>query len=393
MRLYEFEGKQFLSKHGIPTPAGYLIKNMNELHNPITQSAVVKAHVLAGKRGKAGAVRICETFSEMKEAVSELLNSEVRGELVETLLIEDIIQATREFYLGITYDTEAKKPVIILSAHGGIDVEELAEKSVIKKHVDPLLGIQDWQAREIAVAAGLKEKKILLLAEIVKKLYKCFVAEDARLLEINPLAETNEGFVAVDARIELDDFASFRHKEQNYSLVASRKLTEREEAVKKANEKDYRGTVKYIELDGDIGFLAAGGGGSITCMDALIGYGGKPSNYTEYSGNPPKEKVYELTKQILSKPLNGLWIVGAIANFTRVDTTMEGVIEALLETKPDFPIVVRRSGPFEKEGLELLRNAAIEHGLDMEIHGKEMPMTQSAKIIVEKSMQYKLRKK
>lgn len=389
MRLYEYEAKRLLEKQGIAVPKGYVASSINEVHN--SDSGVVKAQVLSGRRGKAGAVKVCSSYEEIKEAASQLLNSEVNNEVVESVLIEDKVPALREFYAAVTYDTQAKMPVVLFSASGGMEIE--SQTNVAKKYINPLSGIQDWEARELAASAGLKEKQILTVAAIITKLYKCFAAEDARLAEINPLAETAEGFVALDARIELDETAGFRHKDISYARAAKKKLTEREAAVKAANDQDYRGTVKYIELDGDIGFLAAGGGGSITCMDALINAGGRPSNYTEYSGNPPKEKVYELTRQILSKPgLNGLWIVGAIANFTRIDTTMEGVIEALLEVKPDFPIVVRRSGPFEKEGLGLLRNAAREHGLDMVVYGKEMPMTKSAKIIAEKAEKYKTKK-
>ena len=208
-------------------------------------------------------------------------------------------------------------------------------------------------------------------------------------MEVNPLVEDEHGKVlALDAKIELCDDGAYKHKERAYPpRVAgfARPPTEREQLVKEVNAKDYRGTVKYVELDGDIGFLAAGGGGSITCMDALMSCGGRPSNYTDFSGSPPTEKVYHLTKALLSKPgLRGLWIVGVIASFTRVDETLQGVAQALEEVRPAYPIVVRRSGPNEEEGLQILRRTAAKCGLDLVAYGADMPMTKTAKILMDK---------
>ena len=202
--------------------------------------------------------------------------------------------------------------------------------------------------------------------------------------------------MALGMIIDLDDDASYKHKDRSYSpreVGLGRDLTEREINVRKANETSYQGTIKYLELDGDIGFLAAGGGGSMESMDALIFLGGKPANYAEHSGDPPREKLYALTKAILSKPgLNGLWIVGAIANFTRIDQTMAGIVDAISEFKPKFPIVIRRSGPFEKEGLQIVREAAKKLNLNIEIYGSEVSMTSTAKIIVDRVTEFKRNK-
>ena len=208
------------------------------------------------------------------------------------------------------------------------------------------------------------------------------------LLEINPLAQTKTGYSCLDAHIELDDFAMSRHKERAYSERFSnlgRPLTEREKSVKIASEADYHGTVKYIELDGNIAFLAAGGGGSLTCMDALIDAGGQPANYTEFSGDPTEEKMSVLTKQAITQPgIMGCWIVGAVANFSRIDTMMSGIVKAFEEVNPKFPIVVRRAGPYEKEGLAILKEAAQKHGWDIEVYGAETPLTTTAEIIAKK---------
>ncbi|MBI2232785.1 MAG: acetate--CoA ligase family protein [Candidatus Aenigmarchaeota archaeon] len=391
MRLYEFESKDILRQYGIEIPKSLLLRSPEDLDGDAAGKKVVKAQLLTvGSREKFGAVKICSSIEEVRKSANTLLHSTVCNEPVDSILLEEKIEALNEYYVGMAYDTDSKTPVVVLSKSGGVDVEK--SRNVVKKEIDPVLGIQDWLAREIAKEAGFSSN-IVKVADIIKKLYACFVKEDAKIVEINPLAETSDGrFVALDALIELDDDAGFRHKERSLQprTLANRKPTERELAVKKINESDYRGTVKYMELDGDIAFLAAGGGGSITCMDALINCGGSASNYTEYSGNPPKEKVYELTKQMLSRPgLNGLWIVGAIANFTRVDETMQGIVDAIIEVKPRYPIVVRRSGPYEKEGLDILRTAAKAHGLDMTVYGKEMPMTKTARILMDKVSVYK----
>ena len=385
MKLHEFEGKELVSSYNIPVPNGTVISSLSDLHK--AEGEVVKAQLLTVKaRGKLGAVKVLRDSNEAKKEVEKILNKKFLEEEAELVLIEERVNIKKEYYLGILYDTEKRMPVIVFSKQGGIDIEELAKKKpdeILKLHVDFSGNL----------AEGEIKKKFDVSSEVVEIIlnaWNCFLKEDLKLLEMNPLAETEAGYKAIDVSIEIDDDASFRHKERNYQRKQT--LTEREKKVKEIDKTDYRGTVKYMELDGDIGFLAAGGGGSITCMDALLNAGGLPANYTEYSGNPSEEKVYHLTKQILSKKLNGLWIVGAIANFTRMDTTMQGVIKALAEEKPKFPIVVRRSGPFEKEGIEILKQAAKQHNLDMTISGKEMPMTKSAAILVEKVREYRKRK-
>ncbi|MBI4896383.1 MAG: acetate--CoA ligase family protein [Candidatus Aenigmarchaeota archaeon] len=393
MRLYEFEGKELFRRYGIPVPHAKLVDSAHA--DEIPESGVVKAQILAGKRGKAGAIKVCASKQEIKNAISSLMGKVILHEEIKSVLIEEKITIDEEIYMSIAYDNDTRGPVLILSKQGGIDVEELAQRSgVVKKPINALTGLFDWQAREAAVEAGFKDKDIMKVAAFLVKLYTCFVQEDARLAEINPVAKDKEGnFIALDAVVDLDDDAGYKHKDRNYkprTVGIGREPTSREIAVKHANDADYRGTVKYLKLDGDIGFMAAGGGGSITCMDALESCGGKPSNYTEFSGNPSAEKLYELTKAILSKQnLSGLWIVGAIANFTRVDTTMDGITRALDELKPTIPIVVRRSGPFEQEGLAILRECAKRNHLNMELFGAETPMTATAKIIVEKSKNYK----
>ncbi|MBI2147448.1 hypothetical protein HYU19_03140 [Candidatus Woesearchaeota archaeon] len=408
MRLYEFEGKELLKKYGVPVPDSRLIRwgasdsgvSTADESTPsvLLQSGggcMAKAQVLSGLRGKHGGIKRCCTLAELQEGLS-MLGSTFNNEPVHALLLEQVISFSHQYYVSFVFDTDTRSPMMILSAQGGIAIEDNVTSgtgTMVRIKIDPLLGLQEWNIREAAVSLGLSKEQTARITPVLLSFYRCFEQEDAVQVEVNPLVEVSAGesagaFIALDAKIELCDDGAYRHKERVYSpRVAgfARPPTERELLVKEVNAKDYRGTVKYIELDGDIGFLAASGGGSITCMDALMSCGGRPSNYTEFSGSPPTEKVYHLTKALLSKPgLRGLWIVGAIANFTRVDETLQGVAQALEEIKPGYPIVVRRSGPNEEEGLEILRRTAAACGLDLVAYGAEMPMTKTAKILMDK---------
>lgn len=383
MRLYEFEGKELLARYGIQVPKSLVYKPETKI--PFKE-AVVKAQVLSGGRGKAGLIKTCGP-EEIPQIAKELMGKQHHFELVNSILVEEKILIEKEFYVAVTYDTDLRSAILALTLHGGVEVNKFAATV----HKFQIFSNAKNDFSELIRKAGINENKEAW-TNFLGNAVKCFFEEDCRLLEINPVALSHGELIALDAMVDLEDEAFFRHQERKYpprQAGFGRPLTQREQKIKEVNAKDYRGTVKYLELDGDIGFLAAGGGGSITCMDALTGIGGKPANFTEFSGNPSDEKVYELTKIILSKPgLHGLWIVGAIANFTLMDTTMSGVIRALEETKPSFPIVVRRSGPNEKAGLQILQNAKEELVLDMTIYGAEMPMTKTALIIKEKAEDY-----
>ncbi len=376
MRLYEYEAKELLKKHNIPLPNGIVLSS--KAPSPFVP-CVVKAQVLFGKRAEFGGIKICKDKKKADAAITKLLGATVKSEQVKSVLVEELIDLQAQYYAGILFDTDSRSPVLLFSVHGGTGIE--VQKDVQKLIINELTGLTEQQA-----AYFLKDNKAL--APLIVSLWNVFVKEDCRLLEINPIAQAKDGFVCLDAHIELDDFAISRHKESVYPerpASIGRALTEREKAVKFANDADYKGTVKYLELDGDVAFLAAGGGGSITCMDALIDAGGKPANYTEFGGNPTDEKMYVLTKQAITKPgIRGCWIVGAIANFSRIDTMMTGIVRAFEEVNPKFPIVVRRSGQYEKEGKAILLDAAKKHGWDVEMYGAETPLTATAKIIVEK---------
>lgn len=377
MNLYEFEGKNLFAKHGVTTPKGVVVRRGDNVRAKYQElgisSVVVKAQILAGKRGKNNGIKFCTNLEEAETAVKELFSSNIKGQYVEAVLIEEKLDIAEEHYISITYDTNRKQPILIYSAQGGMDIEDVAEDKIIKILLD------------------IRNTNVDVDLPFTKELWQCFVQEDARVVEINPLVKTKNGqWFAADAKIALDEDAFYRHKEWESltpRTMLGRLPTERELAVKKIDEGEgyYRGTAgKYIEMDGDIAVLFSGGGASIANMDALLKAGLKPANYTEYSGNPPREKVYQLAKIVLSKPgLKGLWIAGGVANFTNIAETFNGITDALDEIKPSYPIVVRRAGPHEEEGMQLMKDCAQRNNLQIKLFGKETSMSATAQILAE----------
>ncbi len=375
MNLYEFEGKNLFAKHGIATPHSAVVRRGDDFakaYNDLgIKNAVVKAQVLSGKRGKNNGIRFCASSDEVSRACDELFAMNIRGQYVAAILIEEKLDVAEEHYLSITYDTNKKQPMLIYSVQGGMEIEDVPEEKLQKYLLD------------------IRQEKIEVDISCAQELWNCFLAEDTRQVEINPLIKTTDGrFVAADAKVALDDDAFYRHEEwKNFEprTMLGRLPTERELAVQKIDEGEnyYRGTAgKYIEMDGDIAILFSGGGASIANMDSLIKAGLQPANYTEYSGNPPREKVYQLTKIVLSKPgLKGLWIAGGVANFTNIAETFQGIADALDEIKPSYPIVVRRAGPFEEEGMKLMKDCAERNNLKMKLFGKDTSMSETAAIL------------
>lgn len=377
MNLYEFEGKNLFGEYGIAVPKGVVVRhgeNVGEAYLKLgVAEVVVKAQILSGGRGKNNGIVFCSNLDDTVATSARLFSAEVKGQYVAAVRIEERLKILEEHYLSITYDSGSKQPVLVYSSSGGIDIEDVPEEKIQKYPLD------------------IREEKINLDIPFAQELWNCFLGQDARVAEINPLVKTKDGkWVAADAKISLDDDAFYRHEKWNSfepRTMLGRLPTEREIAVKKIDEGEgyYRGTAgKYIEMDGDVAVLFSGGGASIANMDALISAGLKPANYTEYSGNPPREKVYQLAKIVLSKPgLKGLWIAGGVANFTDIKETFNGITDALDELKPAYPIVVRRAGPNEAEAMELLKECARRNNLSIKIFGKETSMSETAKVLAD----------
>ncbi|MBY6294096.1 hypothetical protein GLU60_01780 [Nanohaloarchaea archaeon H01] len=371
MRLYEHEAKNLLSRYGLDIPS----QNIGG-----DEERTVKAQIMANNRKDIGAVRFADNLEEAGDIKQDMLDSSFEGAEPDEVLVEEKIDFAEEYYVSFMYDTDSRTPSLIFSSEGGSGIEDRnAEKFPIEEN-------SQFRFRQILKQQGIEGDDLVRLGSVLQSLFEAFLEEDARLLEVNPLAETEDGYVVLDAMMDLEDDASFRH-DWNFSdrTVMKREKTDREIRAEKIDEDDHRGVAgKYTELDGDIGMMLAGGGASLTNMDALIEYGGSPANYTEYGGNPPGEKVYRLSKVIMSKPgLNGLWHVGGTANNTDVERTMDGFIKALREEKPDYPIVIRRDGPHADEAFENLRKVREELNLNMKLFRNDKPMTESAEDLMD----------
>ena len=421
MKLYEYEGKMLLEKAGIAIPFGRVLQSsagssdivrntFNELSQFIDAFAV-KAQVLAGSRGKAGGILFASSEQELQDAVAKLLGSELNGEVVEEILIERKLSIQDEYYVGIMFDTKLRSPVLIISKSGGIDIEETKKthpEQVITEPLDYLsaktYGLDPIQLSTLLMKAGFDASLHDPLTHMINKLFTCFVQNDLKMIEINPLVRTTKQslttpveLVAADCVAIMDDNALYRQTQWNFPqrIGVRKQPTFIEQQARSIDENDHRGVAgkTFIEFDGDIAVLASGGGCSITAMDALLSYGAKPANYTEYSGNPPIEKVEKLTRVTLSKPgLCGCWVVGGVANFTDIKETLQGFMNAVIDMKPDYPILIRRGGPNDKEAFVMIKDLAKKHKLDITCYDETMPISESGKILVEKVKAYKQKK-
>ncbi|MFC1625558.1 ATP-grasp domain-containing protein [Patescibacteria group bacterium] len=381
MILYEFEGKKILSEGGIDIPKSQLISSPKQNIN-LKLPFILKAQVLTGKRKKAGGIIQINSNKDLKKKLSNIFALTIHGEKVSKVLVEEKIDIKQEYYISISYDTDYRSPVIVFSTNGGEGIEKRISKSI------------PFNTLSLKVPQKYVPEKIY---KLLPKLIKIFIDNDLLLLEINPFVETKEGeLVAVDAKLKIDDTAIARHKNWNYKLRSTPGYTPtiREKRAKNIDQNDYRGSAgsTFFDLPGNIAVLASGGGASLTAMDAIIASGGKPANYTEYSGNPPREKVEKLTEIVLSKKyLKGLWVVGAVANFTDIYETLSGFLQALrkVKPKPKYPILIRRGGPRDKEAFEMLKKVK---DFNLHLYGQEISITESAKIMAKLAKKYETSK-
>ena len=383
MLLYEFEGKRILFEAGVSIPTQQLLDSP-EQEVIINPPIVLKAQVLSGKRAKAGGIVVLDKGDDIEGSLKRLFEKTINGEKVEKVLAEERVQYPgAEHYISISYDTDSRGPLLTVSEEGGTGIEEHSIKTYLIDPLDAEGSIPDFLDRAL-----------------FQKLVKLFFDNDCLLLEINPLVKTKDGeWMALDCKIKLDDDAKFRHPQWNFPprIAPGHTPSKREIEAKKIDIEDPRGGVagsSYLDLPGDIAVMSSGGGISLTSMDALIALGGKPANFTEYSGNPPKEKVTKLTKIVLNKPdIHGLWVIGTVAaNFTDIYETLSGLVEGLreaekeLNTKFRFPIVIRRGGPREDEAFEMLKQVK---DFDLHLQGVETSITHSAETMVRLAEEFK----
>ena len=313
----------------------------------------MKAQVLVGGRGKAGGIRLAKTAKEAEELSTLILGMEIKGLPVRKLLVDEAVSISQEIYLGIANDRSIRRPVIIASGEGGMDIEEVARRNpelIIKVPIDPLLGLREYQARDLAMNIDLPKNSWRPFIEIARGLWRVYVDLDATLAEINPMVNTTEGkLVCLDGKMIVDDNALFRHPE----------LSEiRDSDVESAPEKEARKYgLTYIKLDGQIGCLVNGAGLAMATMDIIKLFGGEPANFLDIGGGASAEKVAAALRIILSDRNIRAVLINIFGGITRCDEVARGVLTAMNEVKPQVPIVVRLVGTNAEEGLRLLSEA------------------------------------
>ncbi len=375
MRLLEHEAKRLLREAGIPVPPGRLVRTAGELRAAcaaLSFPRMVKAQVPVGGRGKAGGVFCAATADEAERRGVGLYAGILRGFPVEGLLLEESVAALEEAFLAIAYDAAAKRPVLLATRRGGIEVEAATDPAgLVRVPVDVMLGFHLFQAREVASRLGFAGPNLTAFADLTHRAVLTFLQLDATLLEINPLAQTGPGtFVALDAHLEIDDDALFRHPEleQGHGIRrregSGRSPTPLEVEAAQIDALDYRGVAgRVIEFDGELGLLIGGGGASLAAFDAIRRHGGRPANYCEIGGNPSVRKVQALTELLLRKPgVRRLGVIMNVVSNTRVDLVARGVIKGCLAAgrQPRETIsVFRVPGSWEEEGAKILRKYGV----------------------------------
>jgi len=356
--LYEYQGKQLFRRFGIPVSEGRIATSPWEARAAAQElggRVVVKAQVLTGGRGKAGGVKLAEGPDDAEQKARDILGLDIRGHVVRKLWIEQASDIAKEYYLSVTFDRGVKKPLLMLTTEGGVEIEQVAEENpdaLSRLHVDPLEGYHPYQARRLIYGAGIddpsEQKQILA---IVESLYRCFVESDAMLTEINPLIVTPEGEVkALDSKFTVDDSALFRHPD-----VAEMRDVEAADPLETfAREKG----VTYVKLDGDVGILGNGAGLSMSTVDVVVVAGGRPANFCDLGGGGDAQGVVDALEVITRDPQVRSIFFNIFGGITRGDEVARGILAALEQMQISLPIVVRLDGTNAEEGRRILAEAA-----------------------------------
>ncbi len=360
MKLFEHEAKDIFRAFGMPTPPGGVARTPEEAKKQaaeVGKPVVVKAQVLAGKRGKVGGVKFADTPEEAARHAEEILKMKINDLPVEAVLIEEKLDIQQEIYAGITVDRNERKYVVIGSGAGGMSIEELAEESpekIIKHHIDPDFGLQPFEARDMAIAMGFSGKSINKLAGFFLKLWQIVKARDVELTEINPLILTKDGrFLAADARLNIDDNALYRHKKLIESLKREpMELNERERAATQEG-------MAYVELDGNIACICNGAGLTMATLDAVSLYGGKASTFLDLGGGANAERVEKGIEIAMKYDKVKAILVNIMGGITRCDEVANGILAAKKDGDIRAPLVIRMVGTNEEEGQEILAKAGI----------------------------------
>jgi succinyl-CoA synthetase beta subunit len=366
MKIHEYQGKEILRKYGVATPRGFPCFSVDEAVEAAQKLGgrawVVKAQIHAGGRGKGGGVKLARSLAEVKSHAGKILGMQLKthqtgpdGQKVRRLLVEEGADISQELYLGMVVDRGSQRVVLMASSEGGMDIEEVAVKSPGKIHrvtVDPVTGLRNGDAEDIARKIGVPQRAIPQARDVLKGLYRAFDETDASLAEVNPLIVTgDERVLALDAKMNFDDNALFRHPE----IVAMRDLDEEDPAEIEASKFD----LSYISLDGDIGCLVNGAGLAMATMDIIQLYGGSPANFLDVGGGASTEKVTEAFKIMLKNPQLKAILVNIFGGIMKCDVIAEGVVAAARQVSLKVPLVVRLEGTNVELGKKILAESGL----------------------------------
>jgi succinyl-CoA synthetase beta subunit len=356
MKLHEYQSKQIFMRYGIPIPKGRIAGTAGEvkqISEEFGTNVVIKSQVLVGGRGKAGGIRLAKSPQEAHEVATTILGMEIKGLPVRKVLVDEAISIVKEFYIGIVVDRTKQKPVLMASAAGGMEIEEVAQKNpekITKVYIDPLLGLKDFQLRDAAIGIDLPRTFWKIFIEIGQAFWKVFIDCDATLVEINPMVISSENkLIALDAKIIIDDNALFRHAD----LAELRDLDIEEPSEIEARKFE----VTFIKMHGNIGCMVNGAGLAMATMDILNLFGGEASNFLDIGGGASAEKVAASLRIILSDPNVKTILINVFGGITRCDVVAKGILSAASEVDVKIPMVIRLVGTNEEEGRQILKQS------------------------------------
>ena len=355
VKLAEWRGKEIFRAHGVALPKGQVARTPDEAvaavqRGDVPLPCVIKAQVLAGGRGKGGAVRFANSLDEVRAAATAILGLEFKGEKVREILLEEKLPIARELYLSITLDRSRRMPLLMASPQGGVEIESVPDEAIGRTWVHPFAGLAAYEKRQVRQVLGLGGPVGASLDDLLDRLWRIFQSEDAELVEINPLAIVGERVVALDAKVIIEDDASFRHPE--YAEIRD----DRTELEEIAREKE----IAFVQLDGNIGVIANGAGLTMATLDVLQQFGGRPGVFLDLGGTDDPQKVTEAFL-LMARARPAAVFLNIFGGVTRCDTVATGLVAAMKQV-PDaerFPLVARIRGNNEEEGIAILRAAGV----------------------------------